>query len=163
MKVWVVPSVGAKKASTRSRRSRAVRAVKDGRFNVPLSLRERDRGEGDPGETLASEMIGRPQRLGQRFRWARRDFASMTVARICWYLCGLFAVALFAESAGTTFQLQSRRSMWLETGAAALSIIFRAVAFALARMRFAEPRWLLRVFQCLAALATIIVVLMFVG
>jgi hypothetical protein len=88
---------------------------------------------------------------------------AMTVARICWYLCGLFAVALVAASA-ITFHPEAQAARWLLTsGTAALSAVFGVLAVVSRQAAFAQRRWLVRVFQCLAVLATITVILMLGG
>ncbi len=85
----------------------------------------------------------------------------MTVINLSWYLCVLFAVALVAESAMTVepgllaFKITG---IWL-----ALSILFAAVAIIFRRFRVPQPKWLLRVFQGLAVLATLVVFLMVGG
>lgn len=87
----------------------------------------------------------------------------MGVARICWYLCGLFALAVFLEST-VTYHPQSQRTMWLLMGGTAtLSLVFGVLAVVLWRIAFREPRWLVRVFQALAVLATVLVILMVGG
>ena len=85
----------------------------------------------------------------------------MTVISLSWYLCVLFAVAVVAESAMTVepgvlaFKITG---IWL-----ALSILFAAVAIIFKRFRIPQPKWLLRLFQGLAVLATVAVFLMVVG
>jgi len=85
----------------------------------------------------------------------------MTIPNLSWYLCVLFIVALIVESAMTVepgllaFKITG---IWL-----ALSILFAAVAIVFKRFRFPQPRWLLRLFQILAVLATLVVFLIVVG
>jgi hypothetical protein len=85
----------------------------------------------------------------------------MTVVNLSWYLCVLFAVALAVSSAITVepgvlwFQITVT---WL-----ALSILFALVAIMFKRFRVPQPKWLLRLFQGLAVLATLVVILMVCG
>ena len=85
----------------------------------------------------------------------------MTVIHVSWYLCVLFAVALAAESAMTVepgvlaFKITG---IWL-----ALSILFAAVAIIFRWFRVPQPKWLLRLLQVFAVLATLVVFLMVVG
>ena len=54
--------------------------------------------------------------------------------------------------------------MRLEMGTwLALSILFAAVAVVFKRLRVPQPRWLLRLFQGFAVLATLVVILMVCG
>lgn len=87
----------------------------------------------------------------------------MTIPVLSWYLCVLFAVALTVSSAITVApggQVWMRLEMgtWL-----ALSILFAAVAVIFKCFRVPQPKWLLRLFQVLAVLATLVVFLMVVG
>ena len=87
----------------------------------------------------------------------------MTVTNISWYLCALFVVALVGSSAitvapGGETMLRVLMGIW-----AALAVLFAVIAVAFRRFRAAEPKWLVRVFQGMAALATVAVVLFAVG
>ena len=87
----------------------------------------------------------------------------MTVINISWYLCVLFAVALAVSFAitvapGGQAWMRLEMGMWL-----ALSIAFAAVAVLFKRFHIPQPKWLLRLFQGLAVLATIVVFLMVGG
>ena len=87
----------------------------------------------------------------------------MTVSNMSWYLSVLFVVALVAESAITVApggEAFVRMLMGLWAGAA---VLFAAVAIALRWFRVLEPEWLVRVFQGLALLVTLFVILMVVG
>ena len=85
----------------------------------------------------------------------------MTVINLSWYLCVLFAVALAISSAITfapgvlAFKITG---IWL-----ALSILFAAVAIVFRRFRVPQPKWLLRLFQVMAVLATLVVFVMIGG
>ncbi len=85
----------------------------------------------------------------------------MTVINLSWYLCVLFAVALAVSSAITvahgvsTFKITG---IWL-----ALSVLFAVVAVIFKWFRIPQPKWLLRLFQCFAVLATLVVLLMVGG
>jgi hypothetical protein len=87
----------------------------------------------------------------------------MTIINISWYLCILFAVALAVSStitvvpAGQTWMRQEM-GMWL-----ALAVVFAAVAVIFKRFHVPQPRWLLRVFQGFALLATVVVLMVVVG
>ena len=91
----------------------------------------------------------------------RDNSGSMTIPNLSWYLCILFVVALAAESAMTVepgvlaFKITG---MWL-----ALSILFAAVAIIFKWFRVPQPKWLLRLFQGLAVLATVVVLAMVGG
>ena len=81
----------------------------------------------------------------------------MTVINLPWYLCVLFAVALTISSA-ITVAPDGQAWMRLEMGIwLALSVLFAAVAVIF--RRFPQPKWLLRLFQGLAVLATLVVFL----
>ena len=84
----------------------------------------------------------------------------MTVINLSWYLCVLFAVALAISSAITVapgILMFKITGIWL-----ALSILFAVVANIFRRFRVPQPKWLLRLFQCVAVLATL-AVFMIVG
>lgn len=87
----------------------------------------------------------------------------MTVSNVSWYLCVLFAVALALSSAVTVApQAQTRMrlemAIWL-----ALSSGFAAVAIIFRWWRVGHRKWLLRLFQCFALLATLVVLMMAIG
>ena len=87
----------------------------------------------------------------------------MTVINLSWYLCVLFAVALAISSAitvapGGQAWMRLEMGIWL-----ALSILFAAVAVIFRWFRIPQPKWLLRLFQGLAVLATLVVFLMVGG
>ena len=87
----------------------------------------------------------------------------MTVINLSWYLCVLFAVALAISSAVTVTPggqawMRLKMGIWL-----ALSILFAAVAVIFRWFRVPQPKWLLRLFQGLAVLATLMVFLMVGG
>lgn len=84
----------------------------------------------------------------------------MKVASICWYLCGLFAVGLLissAISAGPRAETAMAILMGVKAG---LCVLFGILAAVLKHLKLAEPPWVVRVFQGLAVLATILVVLL---
>ena len=88
---------------------------------------------------------------------------AMTVINLSWYLCGLFAVALVVSSAitvapGGQAWMRLVMGIWL-----ALSVLFAAVAVIFRLRHVPQPKWLLRLFQCLAVLATVVVFLMVGG
>ena len=81
----------------------------------------------------------------------------MTVINLSWYLCVLFAVALAISSAitvapGGQAWMRLEMGIWLT-----LSILFAAVAVIFKWFRVPQPKWLLRLFQGLAVLATLVV------
>lgn len=87
----------------------------------------------------------------------------MTIPILSWYLCILFAVALAISSAitvtpGGQAWMRLAMGIWL-----ALLILFAAVAIIFKRFRVPQPKWLLWVFQGLAVLATVVVLLMIGG
>ena len=87
----------------------------------------------------------------------------MTIPILSWYLCLLFAVALAVSSTitvapGGQAWLRLEMGIWL-----ALSILFAAVAVAFRLFHAPQPRWLLRTFQGIAVVATLVVFLMVVG
>ena len=87
----------------------------------------------------------------------------MTVTTISWYLCVLFAVALAVSSAitvapGGQVWMRLEMGIWL-----ALSILFAAVAIIFKWFRVPQPKWLLRLFQGFAVLATVVVLMMVGG
>jgi hypothetical protein len=87
----------------------------------------------------------------------------MTVINISWYLCVLFIVALVAESEVTVApggESGIRLLMGTWTG---LAVLFAAVAVMFRRLLISEPKWLVRVFQGVALVATLLVILMVVG
>ncbi|MEI8373854.1 MAG: hypothetical protein WCJ35_13580 [Planctomycetota bacterium] len=87
----------------------------------------------------------------------------MTVINLSWYLCVLFAVALVVSSAitvapGGQAWMRLEMGIWL-----ALSVLFAAVAVIFRLRHVPQPKWLLRLFQCFAVLATVVVFMMVVG
>ena len=83
----------------------------------------------------------------------------MTLTRLSWYLCGLFLFALIATSAisyvpGRETMLRFEMGIWL-----ALAGLFAVAALVFRHFDISGPKWLLRVFQCLAVLATLLVVI----
>jgi hypothetical protein len=87
----------------------------------------------------------------------------MKVAHLCWYLCGLLALALLLTSA-TSFHPNAEGLRAVELGVeAGLAILFGILAVVLTRLNLTEPQWVVRTFQCLAFVATVFVVLMVGG
>ena len=87
----------------------------------------------------------------------------MTATHVSWYLCFLFAVALVVSSAitvapGGQAWMRVEMATWL-----ALSVLFAVIAVAFRVSHVPQPKWLLRLFQGFAVLATLVVVLMVVG
>ena len=87
----------------------------------------------------------------------------MTIINISWYLCVLFVIALVAESTITVAPGGATVIHLLMGAWAGLAVLFAAVAVASRWFRIPEPKWLVRVFQGVAVLATIAVLLMVVG
>jgi hypothetical protein len=87
----------------------------------------------------------------------------MTITKISWYLCVLFVLALVAESAITVAPSGATVIHVLMGAWAGLAVLFAAVAVSVSIFRFPEPKWLVRVFLGVAALATIAVFVMVVG
>ena len=87
----------------------------------------------------------------------------MTIPNLSWYLCILFAGALAVSSAMTVVP-EGQAWMRLEMGIwLALSILFAAVAVIFKWFRIPQPKWLLRLFQGLAVLVTVVVLAMVGG
>ena len=85
----------------------------------------------------------------------------MTIINISWYLCVLFIIALVAESAITIApgaMVMRLTGIW-----AVLAVLFAAVAVTFKWFHVSEPKWLLRVFQGIAVVATVVVILMVIG
>jgi hypothetical protein len=87
----------------------------------------------------------------------------MTVITLSWYLCVLFVVALAVSSAITVAPdgqawMRIEMGMWL-----ALAIGFAAVAVIFKRFHVPQPKWLLRLFQGFAVLATVVILMMVSG
>ena len=89
----------------------------------------------------------------------------MTVINISWYLCILFAFAVaLAVSSAITVAPAGQAWMRLEIGTwLALAVAFAAVAVIFKRFHVPQPRWLLRVFQGFAVLATLVALIMVGG
>ena len=88
---------------------------------------------------------------------------AMTVINLSWYLCVLFATTLAISSAITVVP-DGQAAMRLEMGIwLALAILFAAVAIIFKLLHVPQPKWLLRLFQCLAVLATVVVLMMVGG
>jgi hypothetical protein len=83
----------------------------------------------------------------------------MTAAGISWYLCILFIVTLLALSTVTVAPAGAAAIYSLLGACAGLAVFFAAVAVSFRLFRLPQPRWLIRVFECVAVLATIIVLL----
>jgi len=84
----------------------------------------------------------------------------MTITNISWYLCVLFAVAMLVSGQvdwGPGWVAGRLDMKWLASSAtfAALPVIFWW-------FRIPQPRWLLRLFQCVAVLATVVVLIMLI-
>jgi hypothetical protein len=87
----------------------------------------------------------------------------MTVINLSWYLCVLFVLAL-AVSSAITVAPSGQPAMRLEMAAwLAFSIAFAVVAIIFKWFQVPQPKWLLRLFQCIALFATVVVALMVVG
>ncbi len=86
----------------------------------------------------------------------------MTVINVSWYLCFLFTVTLAVSSAISVVHGRESEMRLLMGTYLALSILFAVVAIVFRRFSIRQPKWLLRLFQAFAVLATL-VVLMLVG
>jgi hypothetical protein len=87
----------------------------------------------------------------------------MAIINPSWYLCVLFAVALVVSSAitiapGDCAWMRLERGMWL-----GLSVTFAACAVVFWRFRACRITRLLRLFQCIAVVATLVVLMMLRG
>lgn len=82
----------------------------------------------------------------------------MRVANICWYLCGLLAVALLLTSAITVHPNAQREIAMMMGVEAVLCVGFGVLGIVFKWMLSVDPPWLVRTFQCLAVLVTILVV-----
>ncbi len=87
----------------------------------------------------------------------------MTPVNLSWYLCALFAVALIAASAITVHPDAQGSMNILFAGNAGFSILFGVAAIILIRLGSPRPKWLVRGFQAVAILATLVVVVMLGG
>jgi hypothetical protein len=87
----------------------------------------------------------------------------MTTAGISWYLCALFLVAAVVTSAITVVPGGESAVQTQAIAAGGLSLTFAIIALATKLLGVAGPRWLLRVFQGVAVLASLVVLLMLVG
>lgn len=80
---------------------------------------------------------------------------------ICWYLCGLFFVACVTASAITVVPAREPVVYGLAAFNAACSVLFGGLALKLRRS--SDPSWVLRLFQGIAVVATILVFLVSIG
>lgn len=87
----------------------------------------------------------------------------MTLQHLSWYLCVLCVVALVAGSAMTVAPGGETVQRILLGTEAGLAILFAAVAVAPSRFHVRGPKWLLRVVQGFAILATLLVLMITVG
>lgn len=87
----------------------------------------------------------------------------MTVIQVSWYLCVLFGVALIVSSA-ISVAPDGQAWMRLEMGTLlTLSAAFAASAILFKRFRIREPKWMLRLLQAFALLATFVILMMVGG
>jgi hypothetical protein len=87
----------------------------------------------------------------------------MSVVGISWYLCVLSLISAIVLSAITVHPGAQSRARLDIAVAATLAILFAAAALAFKKRGVPGPKWLLRVFQCLAVLGTVFVALMIGG
>jgi len=87
----------------------------------------------------------------------------MTVINLSWYLCVLSVIALTAESAITVAPGGEAVVRTLMGALAASAVLFAVVAVTFWRLHVSQPQWLVRVFQGVALLATVALLLMVVG
>ena len=86
-----------------------------------------------------------------------------SISSICWYLCGLFLFALLATSAITVAPGGEHFFAGLMLFNALCSVVCAGLALILRRNESPPPRWLFRVFQGFAVVATILVLFVSVG
>jgi hypothetical protein len=87
----------------------------------------------------------------------------MASVRLCWYLCGLFGIALVLTSfitPGTGFENRLAMVMAMEASA---SVVCGLLAVAGMHTRAFEARWWAWILVCVAVLATVVLVLMVLG
>jgi nitrate reductase gamma subunit len=82
----------------------------------------------------------------------------VTPVNLSWYLCALFAVALLPCLAVTVHPDAQARMNVLFGGTAGLSILFGIAAVVLRRLGSPKPTWLVRTFQVVAVLGTLLVI-----
>ena len=87
----------------------------------------------------------------------------MTTARVCWYLCGLFAIMVLINSAMTVHPDLGGRMPAVMAAEAVASVVFGALAVASGRTAFLRRRSVTWTFACVALLVTLISCLMVFG
>ena len=85
------------------------------------------------------------------------------LSSICWYLCGLFLFALLATSAITVAPGGERFLAGTMLFNAFCAILFAVLALGIRRRQSSQPTWLLRLFQGVAVVATLLVLLVSIG
>jgi hypothetical protein len=86
-----------------------------------------------------------------------------SISSICWYLCGLFLVALLANSVMTVAPGGERVLAGMMTFNGFCSVLFAILARVFRRGAPSQPNWMLRVFQGIAVVATVLVLLVCIG
>ena len=86
-----------------------------------------------------------------------------SILSICWYLCGLFIFALLAASAISVAPGGERFLSGMMVFNGCCSILFGVLALGFRRRQLSQPNWLLRLFQGLAVVATVFVLLVSIG
>ena len=82
---------------------------------------------------------------------------AMTIINVSWYLCFLFVIALAVSSAISVVHGKESEMRLLMGTYLALSVLSAVVAIIFKRFSIRQPKWLLRLFQAFAVLATLVV------
>jgi hypothetical protein len=87
----------------------------------------------------------------------------MTNVKICWYLCGLFAISLMASSLITVHPASQNKMAIVMGTEATVSFAFGILAFAAKRKESMQAKWLTWTLSCVAVLSTIAVLCITIG
>ena len=86
-----------------------------------------------------------------------------SLSSICWYLCGLFLLALLATSAITVMPGREHVLAGMMAFNGFCSVLFGVLAIVFRRGAASQPSWVLHVFQGIAVVATVLVLLVSIG
>jgi hypothetical protein len=87
----------------------------------------------------------------------------MTVINISWYLCILFVIAVVVASAISVAPGGETWAQLLVGAQATFAVLFGTLAVVFKKLGLSDPKWLLRVFQLIAVVATVAVILVIGG
>lgn len=82
---------------------------------------------------------------------------------ICWYLCGLFIIALLANSAVTVVPDGEHAVDGMMVFSGLCVLLFGTLAIAFRRRESSPPSWVLRILQGIAVVATLLILLVCFG